>query len=406
MLRSVKEVISILANNKDLFEVMFEKRNMPVTTLEAESYLKSTQSLAELEQLGLITSFRDTVTLGGDIEAFLDSLLVAGGGSTVLFNYSSLFMDIDNTISLYYKSISDNRDGTRHLKSIYGLMKKIPHNLVSTFNKIRIHVEFTYKSAHDAKEKIDELYNYKESLEHHSQIIDEVKERIARHNAFFDRARDPQLYAIRNLIDETIMNIRMSLIRLTEDVVRYINRAEQSTRFYKHLQSILELCDRRELVGGTNVYAMVSSSRFPLASGYTAIPKKHRLPMLHPEFCVDERFEKYVREKRGALAFIEPRRAQEEEIEEVFFEEESIDYIDYEDIMDEYFDSSDSRPFLHYLMEACKGEAPESLIDQYVLLLVVNESRFVFLDTYTQIGDRLCVNAVASNTPHKENSRT
>ena len=405
MLRSVKEVISILANNKELFEVMFEKRNMPVTTLEAESHLKSTQSLAELEQLGLITSFRDTVTLGGDIEAFLDSLLVAGGGNAVLYNYSSLFMDIDNTISLYYKSISDNRDGTRHLKSIYGLMKKIPHNLVSTFNKIRIHVEFTYKSAHDAKEKIDELYNYKESLEHHSQVIDDVKERLIRHNAFFDRARDPQLYALRNLIDETIMNIRMSLIRLTEDVVRYINRAEQGTRFYKHLQGILELCDRRELVGGTNVYKLAASERFILASGYTAVPKKHRLPMLHPEFCMDERFEKYVSEKRGSLSFVEPRKAQEEEIEEIFFGEETIDYIDYEDIMAGYIDSGDPRPFLHYLMEACADEAPESLLDQYISLIVVNESRFKLLDTYTKVGNRLCMDAVASKKSNQENPR-
>lgn len=403
MLRSVREVISILANNKDLFEVLFEKRNQQITALEAESYLKESQSLAELEQLGLIASFRETVSLGGDIEAFLDSLLVAGGGSTVLFNYSSLFMDIDNAISLYYKSISDNRDGARHLKSIYGMMKKIPHNLVSTFNKIRIHVEFTYKSAHDAKEKIEELYNYKESLERHSEVIDEVKESLRRHNAFFDKAKDPQLYALRNLIDETITSIRASLIRLTEDVVRYISRAEQSTRFYKHLQAVLELCDRRELNSGTNVYALVSAERFALVSGHTPVPKKHRMPMLHPEYCEEEDFERYVQEKRGLLSFIEPIKPYKEEVGEEFFEEELISYIDYEDVMESYFETRDPRPFLHYMIDSCGDVDAGELSDQYLSLLVINEFRFELLDSYTEIDGRLCIDAISSNRPQQEN---
>jgi hypothetical protein len=397
MLRSVKEAISVLSNNKDLFEVLFEKRNMEVTAMEAESYIKESQSLAQLEQLGLINSFQETVSLGGDIEAFLSSVLVAGGGNTVLFNYSSLFRDIDSAISLYYKSVSDNRDGTRHLKTIYGLMKKIPHNLISSFNSIRIHVEFTYKSARDSKEKIEELHNYKDALKEHSQTIDDIKERLMQQNAFFETAREQQLLSLRNMIDDTVANIRVSLIRLTEDVIRFINRAEQSTKFYKHLQGILELCDRREFVTGSNAYELVATDRFALASGYTAVPKKHRAAKLHPEYCETEAFETYVSEKRKQFDFIEPVLANDAPIESVFLEKESVIYVDYEDIMESYLASGRETPFLHYMLDACSDQDPAEVEEHYLSLIVVNEARFRLIDSYTEVSGRLCIDAIPSS---------
>ena len=399
MLRSVKEVIYLLSNNKDLFEALFEKRNMQVSTMEAESYIKESQSLAHLEQLGLITSFQDSVVLGSEIEQFLESLLVAGGGSSILFNYDSLFKEMDAAITLYYKAVGNNRDGTRHLKTVYGLMKKIPNNLVASFNKIRVHVEFTYKSARDAKEKIDELHNYEVALRSFIRVIDDVVDRLKRHNRFFDISRDIQLLALRNRVDDTTTAIRLSLVNLTEDVVKYISRAKQETRFYKHLQSLLELCDRRELTTGTNAEVLVGNPRFALASGHTKVPKKHRLPMLHPDFVYEEKFAETILRRRQRLAFIELRKPNEEEIDPLYFEDDTVGLYDFQEILEDYLGSGSQRLFFSYMKERCEGMEEEMLLDQYVEIIVDSDKHFQFLETYTPVGDRLCIDVLARPNP-------
>lgn len=389
MLTNVSSIISILNKNRDFFDAMFDKRHSSISVLEAESYLKNSDILEELESKGLVEIYHDEARLCDSMVAFYESILIEGYEQE-LYDYAELFKKIEEYISTYYRRKKSEQSVDKQVRDIFVTLRKIPNNLMATFEQIRRHVEFTYKEVIGPTDKKEELVKFKNSLERLSNTLSSIQRQVKLHNGFFEEVNDSQIRLERIRLNETIKNIRNSLGKLISDVISYIAKAEESAKFYSHIQDLVELIDNRDFLNFTNVTDIISTDKAALCK-MNAIPIKHKNMKLHPEYAYEEEFSSRYKNLSNELDIKPLTKAKPTELDATFLNKSIESSIDYDAILNEYLSDNTEKTLLEYIFEFEVDANLELLVDSYLNLIIANEAYLFFTNSYREIDNRLCI---------------
>jgi len=368
---------------------MFDKRNSQISIWEAESFLKNPDVLEDLEDKGLIEIYCDNARLSDTILSFFESVLVDGYESE-LYHHPSLFKKIEDNISFYWKSKNKEEDCEKYIRQIYISLRKFPNNLMASFEHIRKHVEFTYKEISEPSAKKEELETFRVSLEELSDTLEAIHEKMKLNSNFFDTVNDTRIRVEEIRLNATISSIRTSLSKLIEDVVTYIAKAEASSKFYAHIQGLVELLDKRDFKNATNIIDIVQQEKVALYKMNTT-SFKHKKMKLHPEEAYEEEFALKYKSISNNTNSLEEIKKENVKVDLSLLNTVVTSIIDYESILDEYLLTNTDQTLLSFIMEFEVDTDIELLVESYLNLIVSYEDYFVFMDTYTELDNRLCI---------------
>jgi hypothetical protein len=285
---TVQELIKTLNRYAPLIEQLFEQRSR--ASLRSElSYEYTSADLSILHESGLLELTDDTIELEEALITFLEAQLSANDGTTLL-DYDNMLEQLERSIEQYTQT--DSFDGKQRLYNrIRKLLRSFPRNLSGNVYAIYRHVEFTYKIAMQANDKLRELSHYKNQLDILQKAERRFENFFRKHqHGFF---RHEILNSDRRFYQRSLMglrDLRAMMMNLNNQVIEYINRISSNTHFFEHLVRLQELKSRHEIKDRTNIMALLSSSRSPLFLAKDT-NETHNLDM---KFCYSIEFDEMV----------------------------------------------------------------------------------------------------------------
>jgi len=190
----------------------------------------------------------------------------------------------------------------------------------------------------DPVEKMVELEHYREKLD----VLLAAETKIAKslriqREGFFQRYAGPELRLQYFRLTDALHDLRVTMLDLNGEVIDYINRLSENSRFIEHVLKLRDLKNRHEIKERTNLIELLSDENDPLV-----LNKQQRdRALLEEEFADDFEFLEIVERLRtpSELPAVKKRiaGAVPREILDNTREEESIDY----DALYERFADSD-----------------------------------------------------------------
>lgn len=386
-IRNVSELTKQLNKNSNFIEAIFDSNNRQMDIANALDRV-SEETLDNLESMGFIEIYRDTVMLDENMAAFFESMLVDGYESD-LSDYDEIFKKLKNQIELYYSASSANSDASRHVNAVHRILRKMPKNLVSTLDSLRKQVEFTYKSTQQVEIKLQELSSYKESLHKLNDTIDKINHNLSIQSSFFSKINDAGVTIQYIRLKDYLKRINNSLLQIMQEVVLYITKVELNAEFHQHISNMKELISKKELIENSNIEELVGEERTILASGFNVVTKKNRNIKPHPDLVYDDAF---VRLIVGASDELDIKNTPivSEPIPNEMLDGEESENKNYIFAVFDFIESESDATFLEYLREWDVFLQGKELLGVYLELITSDNDGLIFTEEEEQIDGYLC----------------
>lgn len=394
-MKNAIELFKLLNQNRDFINAVFESNNRQMH-INSVLGLIDQDELDHLESLELVDIYENQVSLDEHLIQFLESHLIDSFNEE-LYDYASIFKKIDKSVELYYASDSFLGNTEKHIRNIHRQLRRIPSNLLDALKSIQMEVEFSYRSAVSAEEKLRELKSYNEELTRFDKVLSNVRSELKKHSGFFAFVNDESIDFQRVRLSSYIQNIYDTLIKITQTVLEYIQNTEKNIQFHKHITDLKELRDRKEIVDKTNLYDLVINSKSePLISGFTKVQKKNKLIKLYPEYAYEPEFEERILKRGEQTTAIGKLEASSVAIPLEMMESEEVVIINYSSILFEYLDKEyNNETFLSYLSQKEPSLMGYELLDVYLDVIISNSEEVQFLEEqYEQIADYDCISVI------------
>lgn len=391
--KNVVELLKILHSNSTLLSAIFESNGRQMNINSAIG-ISDSDTIAFLESYGIIEIFNNEVILNDQIIHMLEAHLIDGYDEN-LYDYVEIFKKIDASISKYYNTSQNGGDPTRHLRDIQRELQRMPRNLLDTLRGIQRHVEFTYRSASSAQEKLQELTSYNESLLRFEAKLKFIRDELSRFRGFFTHVGDTAILLRRMRLRTYIVDISNTLIQLNSNVVEYIRKTNENIRFYKHLVELKELRDRREIMDKTNLYELIyESQQEPLLNGYATVERPNYTIKLHPDYSYEDEFEQKVLSRGSVSKSIGKIESTNVPIDNSLFIDETIEVLSYAALLDGYVMSDSRQNLLEYIQTSYPDIDDEALLEVYLSAAVFGERYLEFSEEDMQIiATHMCIPA-------------
>ena len=391
--KNVVELLRILHSNSALLSAIFDSNGRQMNINSAIG-MSNSDTIAFLEDYSIIEIFNNEVILDDQIVHMLEAHLIDGYDEN-LYDYVEIFKKIDTSISKYYNTSKNGAEPTRHLRDIQRELQRMPRNLLDTLRGIQRHVEFTYRSASSAQEKLQELTSYNESLVRFESKLRFIRDELSRFRGFFTHVGDTAILLRRMRLRTYILDVSNTLIQLNSSVVEYIRKTNENIRFYKHLVELKELRDLREIVDKTNLYELIyESQKEPLLNGYSTVERPNYTIKLHPDYSYEDEFEQKILSRGSVSQSIGKIEASNIPIDDSLFQDETIEVISYAAILDGYVMSDNRQNLLEYIKASYPDIDNETLLEVYLSAAVFGERYLEFSEEEMQIiATHMCIPA-------------
>ena len=391
--RNAIELIITLNQNRDFINAVFESNHRQMN-INSVLGLIDYETIEELEAHGFLDLYNNEVLLSDNLVKFLESFLIDSYDEE-LYDYFTLFKKISQSVELYYSSIKSAGDTQKHLRNIHRYLRRMPSNLLDSLKSMQHHVEFTYRSAATAKEKLQELKGYSEMLDQFYRTLDFISIELKKHMGFFSYVNDSAIDLQRVRLGDYILRMRDTLIKTTQTVLDYIRDTEKSIKFHKHIVELKELRDRKEIKDKTNMYELIfNNTKDPLLSGFTVVEKKNTLIKLYPEYAWEDEFKQRILQRKNEIPDIGKIEPSSLPIDMDFLRDDETIIINYSGILYDYLDKKyNGQSFLTFLREKEPELTPEELFAAYMETIISNAGELIFSEPYEQISEYDCISA-------------
>lgn len=258
MITSVDSLLRTLNSNKNVLESLFEKRNRIVYIHELLNDDLSFEKLKFLEETELIDINDDMVELSDKVIDFFEEFLDTSSGDISIGDIDEILENLSHFIGLYYNE-NKHLKKQEYLKKIRRSLKKIPNMILKNLKQLSIHVELTYKTQTNFKNKIKELEFYNAKLKKLLQIEQKINKTLQIEQSFFDSLYDMEIVLLEQELRLKLKDLRISLIELQKSVTSYLNKILQQVSFWQHLIKLKELSDNYEIKDKTNILELLEN---------------------------------------------------------------------------------------------------------------------------------------------------
>lgn len=251
------DLISFFSNlntNRDLIIYLFKNDGIATDFSDIEGKT-SLEALERLELLEIIEKSGDKIYLDTRISTFLESYLNIDENieiSKIDEFIKSLKHNIE--LSLEFKEKQKNS-----LSKVRKDLKKCNFTIIKSLEKLRIHIDRVYKSIDSYALKLKELEYYKDKLKEFDLSIKNFEDFLFLYEQKMLSFYDKDLNEILNSSKSVFIGVNKTLIKLTYDVIEYINKAQRQTIVIEKISKLKELKDRLIEKESTNLYQEIES---------------------------------------------------------------------------------------------------------------------------------------------------
>jgi len=250
---NIENLFKYLGNNKEFIVYLFKHRDRVIYINEIEDYCRDT-TLEILENFEIIELSEDRVVLDGRVVNFLDEY-IEGSESIEITTISEKIDALKHKIEI----LSGHKTKQKELlPKVRRDIKKIDFILFSNLDKLRIHIDRVYKSVDDFALKLKELNYYKDKLRAYESALNGFEEFLRHNLAVLKSFYNIELNVLLDVVYENRITLNRNLIPLTQDVIEYINQAQEKNIFIEKVIKLKELKDSLELKKHSNLEELIS----------------------------------------------------------------------------------------------------------------------------------------------------
>lgn len=374
MISTTPELFRSLSKHSILLEGLFEKRERIIPIREARGDA-SFEVLQQLFDDGIVEITDENVALDDYLLNYLEHFFNAGD-TVELLDYDNFLNDLEHHIGISVST--DKPDLVKKSENIIRkILRKLPMNLLRNIAVIHRHVELTYKVAADPDEKMTELYHYREKLGTLLTAESKITKKLRVHrDGFFGRYAGQDLRLQYYRLVSSLHDLRSTMIDLNNEVIDYINKLSQNTRFHKHVLRLKDLRNRHEIKEHTNLLQLLSEEHDDLV----LTPQQRDRVLLPREFAQSVDFIEIVEQMSIPKEMPLPVKQRAGAIPKEFLSEERIETtIDFERLYDLFAESGDDllTYVIRYPYESDLDDEERLFIYLQLATTYANELRFI-----------------------------
>jgi hypothetical protein len=373
MITTVELLLKTLNNNRELLESLFEKRNRNINLFEILNEDNQSQ-IQYLNEANIINIIDDTVELDEKVIDFFEEYLEANTEVNI-GEIDGLLEHLQRYISLYISEDNFNIK-QKNLKSIRRVLKKLPNMIFKNLKQISFHVNITYKTQSNFKNKIKQLEFYKSDLLQLLNIEKNITRILRQEVNFFDNLYDIDIVQLKLDLVLKLKELRISLISMQKEVTLYINRILDNITFWEHIIKLKELKENYEIQDKTNIKQIATTiEAVGLYKTSSTIKTQINLKILEDE-QIRNKIKRIIQGKKLA----KPTKIQSQKIDDIYFDKTQLTttIIDTQGLNKEFLQTSYNLfEFLQY--KNFKQEISfEQKIELFCKMLLEYEDDYIF----------------------------
>lgn len=376
MITNVELLLKTLNNNRDILDVLFQKRNRTINLYEISNDDNASR-LAFLDERNIINISEDIVELDEKVLEFFEEFL--GGNDEInIRDVGGELNNLQHNIDMYITA-DHFTNQQKLIKLIRRILKKLSYIVFENLKQISLHVNITYKTQGNFKNKIKQLEFYKTNLDKLLSIEQQIIYKLKVENSFFDNLYNIEIIQLKLNLVNTLRELRISLIQLQKDVTFYINRILDNISLWEHIIRLKELKDNYEIQDKTNIKELASTIE-PIGLYQKASIIKTQLDFdnfEHNSFRL--KVDKIIQNKKLS----KPTKIVSGKIDDIYFDDEKLitTIINTQALNKEFLQTSyDLFTFLQQ-RKFSNTISFEDKVQLYCKMLLEYESDYIFTDT-------------------------
>lgn len=257
--QSIKEFIDAFYRESKLLAELFNKRNLRVRYDDALALTDEKEERLEF----LLT--RSVLIKNGEyleIESryldFFEDILDVNTEINTTYVHESI-ENIKTNINFY---LDENNESRRlsYLRKIKSDIRKTGRTVIRNIIDLGRNIEDTYKTEPTYKIKIAKLQRHDAKGNDIASLIDKTQHLVfEQETLFFQTAMDEELRRIKNDLRVQLHDGRNHLVEIQKQVIDYLNQIRKQSDFLRKLQRVKHLRDQIELLGKSDLKAVLES---------------------------------------------------------------------------------------------------------------------------------------------------
>lgn len=257
-INSLKDLISTLANAKELLHEMFEKRkSFSFSFDQAAEVVDSEEKVSLFINKGILRQNGPVVEIEEVYREFFEQVLEVNEEISTANVHESI-TQVKENIDLY---LMESKEGRKYnyLKAAKNALRKIGRITRRNIIDLNRNIENTFKTEPNYKIKIKKLENFDQKRKAIRDLI--IRTEILldeEEHTFFRTAIDVELSEIIPKLKSQLIESRHNLIETETQIIEYLNQIRLQSRFLEHLRQVKYLKDQFLLEGRTNIVSVLS----------------------------------------------------------------------------------------------------------------------------------------------------
>jgi hypothetical protein len=356
----IEKLFNLIYQYKDLIIYLFEHRDKIIYRYECESFI-SLDRIENLEKFELIEIIGDKIFLDTRVITFLETYLQLDDNIEIS-KIAELINYIKHNIE---KAIEFRQKQSQIIPKIRKELKKVNFTMEQNLIKLRLHIDKVYKNIDDFSLKIKELNYYKDKLIQFKLAMDEFENFLFLFGSKLHSFYDEDLNYILESIKLNQDGFLISLITLTDDVIKYINKAQKQSIFCAKIAKLQELNENLEIKQFTNIENILE--QFDMQETTIKIAT-----LLDSEIISQENFNFWIK-KLSSKTVLKIKQADKIDFNE---EREKINFIDINFIQNQFRFSNLS--LLDFLIDykILKDKSSDEIGKIYCQMLLLYENEY------------------------------
>ncbi len=381
MITNINRLLSVLYNDRRLFESLFEKRNRLVGMHEVASEVGD-DKLEYLINTEVLSLTDENIELDDRVLSFFEEFLETNE-DVEIGDVDELLINLKYNIELYLNEKENEHSRERYLAKIKRILKKVPNMILKNLSALQLHIGLTYKTQSSHKNKVLELTHYKSKLEKLMNIEQKVQKALLNEAYFFNMVSSHETVLLSLRLKVRLRELRISLIELQKQVIEYINKTLHQQHFFEHIIKLKELKNTLEIKEKSNILSLFETETTPL---FMLKPQRFST-LLDTEEVYDFGFEEMVQKLQHMIPMQKASLSKAQDLDESFFKtEEEVQFLIDTDALHESFMNSqmDLMSFIQ-TREFEVEQTLEQLITLYCQLALMYEKDYTFSDERNKI---------------------
>lgn len=238
-----------------------------------------------IEQEILIKS-SNTIELNDELNDFFEKF--SNATEEINNEYTSgLILDLKTKTEIFAEEKNETKKD-EYLIKIKTTLRKIGKNILSNINQIRANIEDVYITEKNYKIKRIKLDEYSRKANQIEELLKNIKTLLKSSDweYFVKIAEDNTLLYVITDLQKDINTAWINFSDITQKIIDYHNQIKLQTEFYKKVQKIKRLKDKRILTENTNIEKILIRQNSLFFSGQ----QKHITQISIPYLQTDEAF--------------------------------------------------------------------------------------------------------------------